>query len=675
MKYNALNQLTEAVMPDGSALRYSYDKGGLFNKISKQETEFITNITYNAKGQRENIYYGNNTKTRYDYHPENFRLIRLLTSRNTGQDILQDLNYEYDAEGNITAITDGAQETIFHDNQIIDARSTYSYDALYRLTSATGRELSAIATPSHKEYPYTEQISGNAVRNYIHQYTYDELGNMISNAWMTNHYAQSNNRLLKHDRQTLDQYTYDEHGNITSMPHLTDMVWNENDELIGATNETSFISLYNYDAGGNRTRKITIREGGILETRYYIGKYELFKKENSTDDYLRSTLSISDDEKVFARIESKDEEDPVIRYQYDNHLGSSCLELDNTGLIISYEEYYPFGSTSYYMGKSGVEISLKRYRYCGKERDEETGLYYYGMRYYADWLCRFVSVDPLQFKYPHYTPYQYASNNPVTMIDLDGLEGVRPEDTLVQQQEKTPSPTSLMIDPSDTQAKADILSLVGSDNQDYVYIDDDGRVSLDFGDMDEKGIKKALRKDSGLKLINDIISATKEDGTGYSFFYGTQEKSTGITLENPKMGWKGEHFYLNMSLSGINTESDSHGGYLPQFAVVNASSQPYSKDGKSFGYIPSDNYDAKVFIRQGTFKNIKDITRSRINPETRQQETIKIGEMLENVDRKGVIFHELRESYLRTAKGLSYDKAHRKAGGTGAIDRYFPKKK
>ena len=126
-------------MPDGSALHYSYDKGGLLNKLSKQETEFITNITYNAKGQRENIYYGNNTKTRYDYHPENFRLIRLLTSRNTGQNILQDLNYEYDAEGNITAITDGAQETIFHDNQMIEARSTYSYDALYRLISATGR--------------------------------------------------------------------------------------------------------------------------------------------------------------------------------------------------------------------------------------------------------------------------------------------------------------------------------------------------------------------------------------------------------------------------------------------------------------------------------------------------------------------------------------------------------
>jgi len=68
------------------------------------------------------------------------------------------------------------------------------------------------------------------------------------------------------------------------------------------------------------------------------------------------------------------------------------------------------------------QTSQKRYKYVGKERDEETGLYYYGFRYYAAWICRFVSVDPLQFDYPYYTPFQYAGNKPITYIDLDGLE-------------------------------------------------------------------------------------------------------------------------------------------------------------------------------------------------------------------------------------------------------------
>ncbi len=101
---------------------------------------------------------------------------------------------------------------------------------------------------------------------------------------------------------------------------------------------------------------------------------------------------------------------------------SACLELDQTSQIISYEEYHPFGTTSYHSGRTETEVSLKRYKYVGKERDEETGLYYYGARYYAAWICRFVSVDPLQFEYPYYTPYQYAGNKPISYIDLVGLE-------------------------------------------------------------------------------------------------------------------------------------------------------------------------------------------------------------------------------------------------------------
>ena len=110
------------------------------------------------------------------------------------------------------------------------------------------------------------------------------------------------------------------------------------------------------------------------------------------------------------------------RYQLTNHLDSASLELNETGEIISYEEYHPFGTTSYRSGRSEVEVSLKRYKYVFKELDNETGLYYYGMRYYAPWIARFISVDPLQFEYPIYTPFQYAGNKPISYIDLDGAE-------------------------------------------------------------------------------------------------------------------------------------------------------------------------------------------------------------------------------------------------------------
>jgi RHS repeat-associated protein len=154
----------------------------------------------------------------------------------------------------------------------------------------------------------------------------------------------------------------------------------------------------------------------------------------------RTTVNISDDKKKIATAETLTIDQgsltvnpvAVIRYQYDNHLGSASLELDESADIISYEEYHPFGTTSYRSGRTETETSLKRYKYVGKERDEETGLYYYGFRYYAAWLYRFVSVDPLQFEYPHYTPFQYAGNKPISYIDLDGLEEYKLNDVYIK---------------------------------------------------------------------------------------------------------------------------------------------------------------------------------------------------------------------------------------------------
>jgi len=67
-------------------------------------------------------------------------------------------------------------------------------------------------------------------------------------------------------------------------------------------------------------------------------------------------------------------------------------------------------------------VSLKRYKYIGKERDEETGLYYFGARYYAGWIGRWISVDPLKEKYLNLTPYNYCANGPLKNIDLDGKD-------------------------------------------------------------------------------------------------------------------------------------------------------------------------------------------------------------------------------------------------------------
>ena len=62
------------------------------------------------------------------------------------------------------------------------------------------------------------------------------------------------------------------------------------------------------------------------------------------------------------------------------------------------------------------------YKFNGKEQDQETGLYYYGARYYEPGECRFYEVDPLAEQHPNYNPVAYCYNNPVNFIDPLGLD-------------------------------------------------------------------------------------------------------------------------------------------------------------------------------------------------------------------------------------------------------------
>ena len=114
----------------------------------------------------------------------------------------------------------------------------------------------------------------------------------------------------------------------------------------------------------------------------------------------RQTLHVVDDQHPVALVERRTRGNDAapaeaIRYQYTNLLGSATLELDDEANVVSYEEYYPYGGTSYQARRSVAEVSLKRYRYSGFEREEETGFTYYGARYLAPWLGRWTSCDPL----------------------------------------------------------------------------------------------------------------------------------------------------------------------------------------------------------------------------------------------------------------------------------------
>jgi RHS repeat-associated protein len=115
------------------------------------------------------------------------------------------------------------------------------------------------------------------------------------------------------------------------------------------------------------------------------------------------------------------------------------MELDSRGQIISYEEYYPYGSTSYQAGRSAAEVSGKRYRYAGMERDQETGLACHGVRYYAHWLGRWTSADPSALA-GGMNAYLYCAASPTCHIDVSGLapkkyQKQRGKDTAAKQKE------------------------------------------------------------------------------------------------------------------------------------------------------------------------------------------------------------------------------------------------
>ena len=96
---------------------------------------------------------------------------------------------------------------------------------------------------------------------------------------------------------------------------------------------------------------------------------------------------------------------------------------DASGEVYQHLEYFAFGET---FVEEHSNTDRTPYLFNGKELDEETGLYYYGARYYDARTSIFSTIDPMADKYPMISPYAYAFNNPLRYIDPTGMEG---EDT------------------------------------------------------------------------------------------------------------------------------------------------------------------------------------------------------------------------------------------------------
>jgi len=451
----------------------------------------VTSIDYDAHGRRVQISHGNGAGTAYTYDPETFRLANLTTTRpdaDPNARSVQDLSYFYDPVGNITRVRDNAdiQDVVYFRNQRVEPSSDYTYDPVYRLKRATGREhlgqnagvLAASVQATNDDSPRTQSAAnvrllnpsdGNAMGTYTELYTYDSVDNLqtmvhqVASGGWTRRYscaelsqispAEKCNRLSSTSMPGdplpgpfSATYSYDLHGNMTRMPHLPALTWNEHDRLQSSTRQVVNAGLpemtwYIYDAEGQRVRKITTRQAAANLTptrkleRIYLGPFEIYREYDATGAVItlqRETFHGMDGQRRVVMVETRTAgNDPappqLIRYQYSTHLESAALELDDQASVISYEEYFPYGSTSYQAVRNQTDTP-KRYRYTSKERDEESDLYYHGARYYAPWLGRWTSSDVIGLG-DGLNRYSYARSNPILFRDANGNEGNRNSDT------------------------------------------------------------------------------------------------------------------------------------------------------------------------------------------------------------------------------------------------------
>ncbi|MEX3774927.1 RHS repeat domain-containing protein [Pseudomonas sp. MYb118] len=430
---------TDAV---GNVQSFVYDVAGSRREswlvvTGKQPQCLINDVHYNALSQVEIETAGNGVRTQFFYGDDDGRLLRSVASVGT-QVPLQDLNYTYDPVGNITELEDKAQSVTWFNSQRVEPINRYRYDSLYQLIEASGWEVS---TPSHGPALPTllpTPLDPNQRRNYTQRFDYDKSGNLItrhhSNAPSLSMFtsAHSNRSLSQREDGSLPGESdidagFDAAGNQLALQRGQVMTWDTRNQLSRVTllsrnDDPGDDESYAYDRPGHRVRKLHISRTSrraLQEEVRYLPNLEIRRQADGEEHHVISVEAGRSS--VRALHWPQGAQADQLRYSLSDHLGSSTLELDEKAGVLTQEYYYAFGGTACWAGKSELVAKYKINRYSGKERDA-TGLYYYGFRYLATWLQRWISPDPAgQTDGPN--RYTMVRNNPVSFVDKAGLAG------------------------------------------------------------------------------------------------------------------------------------------------------------------------------------------------------------------------------------------------------------
>ncbi|MFW9267534.1 RHS repeat domain-containing protein [Pseudomonas sp. NR3] len=200
---------------------------------------------------------------------------------------------------------------------------------------------------------------------------------------------------------------------------------------------------YVYAANGKRLRTIRTAQAKntrvISQTRYLPG-LELHEKTDQDLEVIVLDAAASPIRCLHWARGNPGIDDYQMRYSHGDHLGSSTLETDASGLLISRERFHPFGTTASWASRSAVEADYKTIRYSAKVMDA-SGLYYYGLRYYAPWLRHWIGPDPLG-NVDGLNRYAMVGNNPVSFVDEQGAGKTRHSVSIQMPTSSPPSPIS-----------------------------------------------------------------------------------------------------------------------------------------------------------------------------------------------------------------------------------------
>ncbi|MGI8600074.1 MAG: N-acetylmuramidase domain-containing protein [Chitinophagaceae bacterium] len=268
----------------------------------------------------------------------------------------------------------------------------------------------------------------------------------------------SSNYTVDIDNQSLSNYDYDNIGNLIkdNAEGITNINWTVYGKIKQITKSNGITINYGYDAAGNRVVKEVTGAPGGYNRQFYIRDAQgnvlsIYKDQSDYVNWQEQHLYGSSRLGVWNYGKAKPGVPPSVvydssmvgsvNYELSNHLGNVLATIsdkkigatvNNTSVdhyqaeVISQQDYYPFGMV---MPGRGYEVSYTkgyRYGFNGMEKDDEVkgegNSLDFGARIFDNRLGRFLSIDPLAGKNPMLSPYAFAANNPIALIDRNGEE-------------------------------------------------------------------------------------------------------------------------------------------------------------------------------------------------------------------------------------------------------------